>query len=100
MNARLEAAAEEIKEACKDAQKQFVAVLSVDVSDDAQVQREIARHVEEYVASLCFVMRYRVRDTNSLCVARDDVSAQGSAPWTCSSRARERRGPPTLTSSR
>lgn len=44
----LEAAAEEIRAERQDAQKQFVEVLSVDVADNAQVQREIARHIEQF----------------------------------------------------
>ena len=43
----MEAAAEEIRAERQDPQKQFVEVLSVDVADDAQVQREIARHIEQ-----------------------------------------------------
>jgi Ni,Fe-hydrogenase III large subunit len=55
--ARLEAAAEEIRAERQDAQKQFVEVLSVDVADDAQVQREIARHIEQCASLLLSTAR-------------------------------------------
>jgi len=46
--ATLAEAAEEIRACCKEPQKQFVETLSVDVSNDEQVQHEIANHISRF----------------------------------------------------